>query len=266
MESAVSSTLTPTIENTVATPSFITEQTTGSLIRNTFRLYFQHFLKLEAIVFVTQGVPVFVYYLASIADASTSVLPATAVALQLLALVPAFTAISLAVSHAGFSGHVSVRTALRRAFAIVTWRVYATVFLYIVIVIVGAILLIVPGVVFMVWFQFAPLISVLEAKAPRESLRRSRLLGKGLYLRNFGVIFLTTLSIMVPYYILIFSAVIISLLATGGEVGFVAVLLPTIATLLGLPLIYIATVLLYWDLRVRKEAGDTWKQLEELRL
>jgi hypothetical protein len=132
-----------------------------------------------------------------------------------------------------------------------------------VIVMLGYVLLIVPGIVFSMWYWFAGSVAVLERTTARGALARSRELGKGYYLRNLGIVSLTGLVVFLP--IQVFSL----LLGAASGLGYfplpLAKAIGTVVGGLGGTVIQIAIVLIYYDLRVRKEAYDSAKLAEDLR-
>jgi len=131
------------------------------------------------------------------------------------------------------------------------------------IMLLGFIALYVPGLVLSVWYAFIGPAVVLEARSGWDALRRSRELGRGSYLRIFGVVLVASIIMFVLAAVL------------GGIVGIVAALLHLdmqwvryLAPLLGLlvaPPTGIVVVLLYYDMRVRKEGYAAAQLTEDLR-
>jgi hypothetical protein len=133
------------------------------------------------------------------------------------------------------------------------------------IVFVGIMLLIIPGVIASVMLMFMMTAVILERRSPIEALRRSIRLGKEFYLRNFGVLLL--MGILVGLAIMAFA------FAFGIMAGFIAPSLiePPLPELIGgvfglliAPMFYIIVVLLYYDLRVRKENYDAAALAQEM--
>jgi len=157
----------------------------------------------------------------------------------------------------------SLRRAYGLAFGNLTVRVLQTGVLVMVICFVGGLLLVVPGVIFVLWYSFAASVVVLERTTARGALTRSRELGKGYYLRNAGLVLLTALVTFTPFQILggIFGGVV-------RYFGFPLALANAFGGLLGAAGavgMSIVVVLLYYDMRVRKEAYDSTKLAEDLR-
>ena len=96
-------------------------------------------------------------------------------------------------------------------------------------------------------------------------MRRSIQLGKGFYLRNFGVFMLTLILIFIVQIILVILAdVLIFAFDDVEQPGTAARLLIAAISNLFTPIILITTTLLYYDLRVRKENYDTATLAQDL--
>jgi hypothetical protein len=126
-----------------------------------------------------------------------------------------------------------------------------TQFLAGIIVLVGFILLIVPGIIFSLWFYVLVPVVVLEGISSTTALGRSRELMRG----NLGKAFLVGLL----------AGILAAIIA--GILGFLIRLIPWPHPLLGvffrnlanavvLPIQTAPLILLYYDLRIRKEAFD----------
>ena len=119
-----------------------------------------------------------------------------------------------------------------------------------IVTVLGFIALIVPGVIFLAWFAVATEAAVLERLGPLKAMARSRELIRGHVPRTLGLLVL----------VLILAGII------SGFLGmFVEVLVPhTVARMFLselidaaiLPLTLVPFILLYYDLRIRKEAFD----------
>ncbi len=163
----------------------------------------------------------------------------------------------------------SVIHAYRRAFDRSVGRLIGTFLLSLAIIMVGMLFLLVPGMVFAIWFSFVLTVGVLERRYGPTALKRSKELGKGFYWRNFCVLFLCQLSVQLIVLAIalvagILAAVIMT--ATSSKLPlFIAHELVQLIALIFLPLPLITTVLLYYDMRVRKEAYDSTALAEDLR-
>jgi hypothetical protein len=127
------------------------------------------------------------------------------------------------------------------------------------------VLLVIPGIIFTAFYQMVPSVVAIESQSGLAALRRSRQLGKGFYIRN--VIIAITLTF--TYFILIFfsaGAVAALIIFAGGDVED-PLLYATVSSFINalfFPLPLIANVLIYYDMRVRKENYDTIRLASDL--
>jgi hypothetical protein len=121
-------------------------------------------------------------------------------------------------------------------------RLIAVDLLFGVIVLVGLVLFVVPGVVFYVWFSLAGVVVKIENRGVRESLRRSRELVRGSFWRVFAVV--------IPAELL--SSAVVDLGGTIGQGlvdGFAGEwLAATLGEILATPLYAVAVVVVAYQL------------------
>jgi hypothetical protein len=244
--------------------TFVREQNAGEILRNSLRIYRENFLVvwLAYLLPVSPGVAVAMF---NRDGTSSPVVVLLMAALGLLTVVP----ITVTVSDICVGNRPSLRRAYQRAFGASTAHVLLAAFLLWLALVGGLICLIVPGILVMLWSQFMFISVVLERRAPLRALKRSKQLGKGSYLRNFAV---AAIPIFMPTCVIGLLAGLTGYLfarvagaefvheyasSAAGRIGFV----------LGLfagPISSIAVVLLYYDMRVRKEAYDATRLAEDL--
>ena len=133
----------------------------------------------------------------------------------------------------------------------------------------GFILLIVPAVLFLASFQFATPAVVVEGAGVSQALRRSWELSTGFRWKILGIVIVVGLINSVAGAILAFPLAIVGVVlgAVTGQVvvsEFLSSVASTIAQVITAPLSTIAVTLLYFDLRVRKEAFDLTVMAQEL--
>lgn len=171
--------------------------------------------------------------------------------------------LTVAVSEICLDIKPSVVRSYQRAFA-QPGKLVGSYLLTLVIIFGGFLLLVIPGVIFSVWYTFVAPAVVLEGLAGKAALRRSRELGRGYYFRNFGILILSQLVMLVIAMVLggaLGVALALSfpispraLEFAGGFVG-LAVAPPSV----------IVFVLLYYDMRVRKEGYAAAQLADDLR-
>lgn len=136
----------------------------------------------------------------------------------------------------------------------------ALIFLNLLAVVVGIILLIVPGMILMVSLVLAMAIFMLEDKGPIESMTSSHRLVWGHWWRTAAILTVGGIIVFVVYIILGIVAAALAPLLAGGE----AIIATMISVLLVLGLagiliapFFVSLILnIYWELKLRKEGGD----------
>lgn len=125
--------------------------------------------------------------------------------------------------------------------------------------IVGFILLVVPGVIFSLWFALVTPVIVLENMGSTEAMSRSKALAKGNLSKIFTVSLIIGLITVIVTIIISATGGILSLLAVGGNpivMKTIQELSNLVARLIIAPVGACAAILLYYDLRIRKEGFD----------
>ncbi len=127
----------------------------------------------------------------------------------------------------------------------------------------GFVLLIVPGVIVLVRFFFGSTVFVIEGKKESKALGRSWRLAKGHFWKILGTFLLAS----------IMAAIVQGVLAIPGEAAFAAIgpagwplyaIGLSLAAILTAPFTTLIAVLLYFDLRIRKEAFDLEIMAQEM--
>lgn len=120
----------------------------------------------------------------------------------------------------------------------------------------GFVLLVVPGLVLLAWLLLALTVVVLEGGSVNDAFSRSRALGQGFYLRNLGIV---ACAIWLPAMLLNLVLEALRPEAMVGEAVLNSLVFAAIA-----PLESILTLLLYVDLRVRKEELDADRLAQQI--
>jgi hypothetical protein len=123
---------------------------------------------------------------------------------------------------------------------------------------VGLLLFIIPGVIFVCGFIVSSSALVLESlPSATSAMQRSWHLTRGHRGRIFGALCVAFLLLLVPLVSLAGLAGIAAGITQNDQLGLLlAVIVQSILSLLVYPFIYVAVTLLYYDLRVRKEGYD----------
>lgn len=119
----------------------------------------------------------------------------------------------------------------------------------------GIVLLVVPGLVFYAWLLLAMTVVVIEGGGVDAAFRRSRALGRGFYVRNLGI---TILAFWLP--VIALNLLMMALWPEGDGGHFVYGVLVALLS----PLETIIVLLIYIDMRVRKEQYDEARLAEEI--
>jgi hypothetical protein len=244
--------------------TFLDEQTAGSLVRNSFRVFFGTFTALWPMNALFVGPGSFLQLRGEFRQDAQ--LTALGIALIILGSVPASIAMAIAISDACLGHQVNLKRAFRVAVGRTFWSVLLTTVLTMTLFGLGLVLLIVPGLFFISWFMFVQPAVVIEKLGPLEAFSRSKQLGKGFYVRNVAVLLLL---IFITYVAYLTSSVIVGVLAAliasaFGQSVITELIASAVLTAM-LPLQAIPMILLYYDMRARKEGLDRTRLLEELR-
>jgi hypothetical protein len=187
-------------------------------------------------------------------------------------------ALTIAISDHCLQRPISFLRSWQGAFRHGGRRLLGTYLLSMLLTLVGFVLLIIPGIVVSLMFMFSICAVVLEGVSGWKALRRSRELARGKLWRNIGVLLLVSLvswAIVLPIVFILAAAVGVAAALIGGidvpamakGVGFLGwafVFGINLLVQMAVPPIMIAVVLLYYDLRARKEAFDSTALAQEL--
>lgn len=243
--------------------TYLRQHTVGSIVRTSFRIY-AHEIKTVLLVYTAPTLPLSL--LAAHAMASKAyVLAIIAFALMLLVTLFSYAALSVAISDVTLGERASASRAYGRTSGRMAARLLATNLLTMLLVSIGFLLLVVPGVVLMLRYLFAPIVVVLEQQTGRAALKRSAALAKGMNWRNLGAGALVyVVATMIMLAVAAPVGVVIGLTDASAD-WLIRSLDPALACLFVQPLLLITLTLLYYDLRVRKEGYDVRALAEDLR-
>ena len=260
--------LQPARANTIAPRAFIAEQSVGSLLRNTVALYRTNF---RALV-LAYALPTFpVLLLQQLAQAAQNM--GLFVVTVLLGSVVSFFAVgalTFIISDICLGNVPSVSRAYARILkGGLWWRLLWTTILQMILWMVGMLLLLIPGIFLMIRMVVCSTVVILEGDSGMKAIKRSMSLSKGHFWRLFAVlavlglvIFALTMVAMIP--IGIGFALLASQIGESQLQMLMAILLAPLMQGVLYPMLFIAIVLLYYDLRVRKEAYDVDALAEDM--
>ena len=149
------------------------------------------------------------------------------------------------------------------------WKALLAGFLFSIIVIVGSILLIAPGVYFALALSLIGPIILAEGAGPIDALSRSWELSKGYKGKVFvvwmicvGITYVMTYALQIP--LLIAAAFIVKGVSNSIWFTILSGLCSLIGSILPAPLQTIGLCLVYYDSRVRKEGFDLQRMIDSL--
>jgi hypothetical protein len=251
--------------------NYIREHTLGEVIRNAYGIYRHNFKNL----FLVYSLPIVPFsFLANLAEKKIGLEVAFLAKIgEFLMMILVIPPITVAVSNICLGQKASLAHAYHlfvrnlKGF-LITYGLLVLVFA------VGIILLVVPGIVFMLWYMFVMQVVTLEGVYGTKALKRSKELGRRFYLRNFAIntvlgiiVFMTTVLVAALAGALIGMSVSLLLphLVDHWAYDLLLAMLGTAIGLLMTPPYLVGGVLLYYDMRVRKEAYDVTALAEDLR-
>lgn len=243
--------------------NYLKAYSVGSLIATSWRIYFREWRTIFLILILPMtAAHVLGFLIKHTGTVGTIIGTLATLFAQAFIIFPTV----VAVSEVCLDIRPTVARSYRRAFAR-PGKLFGAYFLTLAIVAGGFILLLVPGILFSVWYMLVGPVAVLEALPVKATLKRSRELGRGYYWRNFGALFCSSILVMIPTMLIagIFGASIGYLTKAGPwGLGF-AELIGNLLGLIAAPPLAIMPVLLYYDMRARKEGYAAAQLAEELR-
>lgn len=242
---------------------FLQPQTLGSIIGNSFAIYVRHWPTI-CLIYILPLLPMGVLQELLQQEGHRGWSIAVSV-VQVAVNVLVGAALIVAVSDICLGLKPSLRRAYRRGFG--NGRLFKTYFTLLLFLIVGFLLLVIPGMVMAVWYMFALPATVLEQFSGRAAMRRSRELGRGFYWRNIG-------NLLVVWVVVFATMIVAAMVLVMIELGILANNFPVLEAVLGAalgiaiigPLSSIPMILLYYDMRSRKEGYGAAQLVEDLRL
>ena len=229
--------------------NYLQDQTLNSVIRNTFSIYRRHFIVVVGVL-VLPVIPMVLFI--SVLDNGSAIQIATLVLIQLWSIF-AVAPITIAVSDICLGNAPDIMRCYTRL-KVCAWRLAGTFLLYFVVLMIGFLLLYIPGLMLAILLLFTMIVVVIEGRFGFAAMKRSINLCWGHAWRNFGILlvvgFIYGFALVSGSFTLGF---VLSSLSLGEN------FLMAVGALWGgiiAPLFSISSVLLYYDMRSRKENYD----------
>ena len=242
---------------------FLQPQTLGSVIRNSFTIYVRNWTTI-CLIYIVPLLPLAVLRHV-LAEGGHSGWAGLVSFVQLMISILVGAALIVAVSDVCLGLKPNLRRAYRRGFG--NGRLLKTYFTLVLFLMLGFALLVVPGLVMVVWYMFALPATVLEQYTGRAALKRSRELGRGFYWRNVGIVLVDWLVVIGVLLVAVIVLVLLELLTLAGNFPLLEGLLGVALAIAVLgPLTSIPLILLYYDMRARKEGYGAAQLVEDLKI
>jgi hypothetical protein len=234
---------------------YLQPQSFGSVLRNSFGIYFRHWTTVVATT-ATLTAPFGLLRLYASNSVGGSLL-AIAYVFEFMAGYCVALPLTVAISDICIGVKPSVPRSYQRAFKN-PGRVLGTILPFSLLSLVATLALIIPGFIVGTLYMFVAPVVILEQLGGRAAFKRSRELGRGHYLRNLGVA-------VVAYLIvgLLLGLPAGFLTAVVGDATAQVLMLPISICLI--PLILMPGILLYYDMRSRKEDYGAPQLAEDLK-
>jgi hypothetical protein len=236
--------------------AYVRAQSAAEIFRNAARLYRTHFWALF-LAYLLPMSPLLVAYAIAVATKSLT-LTCVASLILLVATSIATLPMTAVVSDICLGNQPDLARAFR---LLLNGGIVGTYLLSLVLILLGC-LLVVPGVILGIWWVFVIPVMVLEGRRGWQALERSRSLGRGHYWRILGILLLVT---AVTWTAGALIGLAVGLVPEIPGLWLAAQIVGELLTSLPGPIVAIVSVLLYYDLRARKEAYDSAALAEDLR-
>jgi hypothetical protein len=226
----------------------------GEVLDVSFGIYRAHFVPLVTIAAITRALPdsLGIYVEASGGIAQNWTLGlfhlAFSVVLSMIGVAATTSVVSDAYLGRSMQAMDAVRNATGMLGRLMVVSIGSTILIF-----AGFILLIFPGLLAMSGLALASVVVVLEGRTGMDALQRSWDLTKGYRRKVLLVIGIAVAFLIVPTMVMGIVAVIAS---ASAEPSLGVMVASSVLSIFIFPFIYVATVVLYYDIRVRKEGFD----------
>lgn len=249
--------------------NYVQEYSIGGLIRATIRMYGQHFGVLFLITLLPTAIVVSITAIVSYAMYNSSGwfsfsgLHTVNTIATYICLYLSYPAIVVAISEISLGIKPTVKRSFKRMFAAGYGNYLAILLLQFLYTIAGLILLVIPAFIFGFWYMLTAPVFILENAKGKEALKRSKELGKGFYLRSFCIVLLIVALFYSIYFIIAIILYAVLNIETTNHPLFIDVFTIVMQSIFS-SFVIIPTILIYFDLRVRKEGYSITSLAEDL--
>jgi hypothetical protein len=259
----------PLVTRKASPPTFVREHSVGSLLRSTWTLYRSNFSPLFLCYFLPTFTVAVLEQLGAVYEITG--LSAVAVPLNLLLAFLATGAVTVTISDICLGNTPSLRRSYGRLLKQCLWlRLAGTGLLQSALIVLGLLLLVVPGLVLIIRLMFTANLLVIERSRGPSAIKRSLELTRGGVWRLAGITSLlcalTVGAVIVLMCALFPMLLAVSTLAPDPRLVETLAGVLFLASMQGIfyPFFFIAQILLLYDLKVRKEAYDSAMLAEDM--
>ena len=235
--------------------------TIGMILDRTIRLYLQNLSLMIGIIAFTYILPftiVVVLTLITVAQPGNPILPGVMAALTALAWALVAQPLSAGATTYAIGERFLDRQATVGGVLRVAWSRFGSLLGAQIVaglmVMLGFLLFVVPGVIFMVSYAFVASVIMLENANSAEGRKRSWELARGNRWKIFAI--WLVVGLLTAFVNGAIDLLVLALVGQSSTVAMVANLAGELVSYIVVPIPTIATVLLYYDLRMRKEGFD----------
>lgn len=249
--------------------NYVQEYSSGGIIRASIRIFLKHFLLLLQITLAPVVILVLIVTVcASLFDLTiitidTNNLKGILPLISVIAIYLAYPALIVALSEISMGIKPTFKRSYKRIYQAGYKKYLLILLLQALYFFGGFILFIIPAFIFYTWYMLSAPVFILEYTVGKAALQRSKQLGKGFYWRNFCTNFL---MIIFSYALIIIIAIISAIvfdMETYNHPLFRDAFNLFIQTIFS-SLLLIPSILIYFDLRVRKEGYDITTLADDL--
>ncbi len=242
---------------------YVRQQSAGDIIRGALKIYGENFFTIF-FTYILLMYPFAALQAIAEAEAALSLFWVGAFLTYVCTSSLAGGVITISISDICLGYKPSVWRSYTRVVGVLLGKLLVTDLLTILIVMIGFTLLIVPGFLFLAWVIIVGPVVILEGTWGVNAFKRSKSLGRGYYLRNAGLLMiLIVMSGLIGQLLRVLGNIIAATFDFVENWVINLFLLPLSEVFA--PILLISTILMYYDLRVRKEAYDNAALAEDLK-